>query len=72
MIINSISWLKASFPVLFAFGTFSKGVIPRRFQNRQPKREKIFTRDDKLIEYNPVQALALVRLHTFTNFKESV
>lgn len=50
----------------------AKAEIPRRFQNRQKKRPTLLTPEDKAIIYNPVQALHLMRLHSFTTFEESV
>lgn len=50
----------------------AKGEIPRRFQNRQKKRPNLLTPEDRHILYNPVQALHLVRLHSFTTFEESI
>lgn len=46
--------------------------IPRRLLDRQKKRPTILQPQDKLIEYNPWQALQLMRAHTFTSFTETV
>ena len=46
----------------------AKADIPRRLQNRQKKRPALLTPEDKKMFYNPVQALHLMRLHSFTTF----
>lgn len=56
----------------FNFALELKKALPRRLMDRQSPRPKIFTNEDKLITYNPFQALQLVRAHTFTSFTETV
>lgn len=46
--------------------------IPRRLLDRQKRRPSIFENQDKQIEYNPWQALELMRAHSFTSFTETV
>ena len=52
--------------------SFGQQEIPRRLRNRQKKRPKLLSSEDKKIEYNPVQAIHLMRLHSFVTFPESV
>lgn len=40
--------------------------------DRQIARPKILTPDDKKIEYNPLQAIQLLKIHNFTSFTETV
>lgn len=49
-----------------------KKTVPRRLIDRQKKRPQIFTPVDKKIQYNPFQALQLIRVHSFTSFPETV
>lgn len=74
MLVNKVFSLSGRLTVgSVVFGnSFVKGPVPRRFLNRQKPRESLFTKEEKLIEYNPVQALHLMRLHSFATFKESV
>ena len=55
-------------------GLFStiQSKVPRRLMNQQKKRESIFSKEELNIVYNPLQALELMRLHSFTTFQESV
>lgn len=53
---------------LFAFSLQLKKGIPRRLMDRQKKRPQIFTAEDKKIEYNPFQAMQLLKVHSFTSF----
>jgi hypothetical protein len=52
----------------YGFALELKKAVPRRLIDRQKSRPKIFTTEDRKIEYNPFQALQLLRVHTFTSF----
>lgn len=70
MLITKLAQLGPQLPsqLLYSFA-LTKAAVPRRFLNRQKPRPPLFTEEDKKILYNPVQALALMRLHTFTTFQ---
>jgi len=52
----------------FRFALELKKAVPRRLMDRQKPRPKIITNEDRLITYNPFQALQLLKVHTFTSF----
>jgi len=52
----------------FGFALELKKAVPRRLMDRQKPRPKIITNEDRLITYNPFQALQLLKVHTFTSF----
>lgn len=57
---------------IFRFALELKKEVPRRLVDRQIARPKILTPDDKKIEYNPLQAIQLLKIHNFTSFTETV
>lgn len=73
MIITKICQLRplVSVAPFYSFA-LTKEAVPRRFRNRQKDRPEIFSIQDKSIIYNPVQAIHLMRLHSFASFLESV
>ena len=56
----------------FGFALELRKAIPRRLIDRQKSRLQIFSTEDKKIEYNPFQALQLLKVHSFTSFTETV
>lgn len=68
MIITRINAISFVYRQLAMFSA-AKGPTPRRLQNRQPKRPSILSAKEKAVEYNPVQAIQLMRLHQFTTFQ---
>ncbi len=56
----------------FGFALELKKALPRRLIDRQKTRPKFITPEDKRIQYNPFQALQLLRVHSFTSFTETV
>lgn len=52
----------------YGFALELKKAIPRRLMDRQRARPKIISNEDRLITYNPFQALQLIKVHTFTSF----